>query len=95
MFDPSFLLFLLKWTAVIAIILHIRRQAIQIDEGWMQHIIPVIFLWWLVYPLWLFLWPGMYRPGRYGKDPETYIPKLRAKRRISAKSKKRLEINPE
>ena len=80
---------ILHLVIVIAILIHIRKEAKLIGEDWAHLILPVIFFWWLVYPLWLFLWPGMHRPSRRGKDPETYLQPTWARRRVAEKNKNR------
>jgi hypothetical protein len=79
---------LLYLIVVVAILIHIRSEARRIGESWGHLIIPTIFFWWLVYPLWLFLWPGMHRPSRRGKDPETYLAMTWARRRVDRLGKR-------
>jgi len=79
--DPFNLLLPLKFLIYFTILWHIRREAKQIGEKWLHMILLVWFFWWLVYPLWLFLWPGMHRPSRSGQAPESYLPIVAARKR--------------
>ena len=64
------------------ILWQIRREATRLREKWMHLIIPTIFLWWIVYPLWLFLWPGLHRASRTQGPLERHFPVLWAKKRL-------------
>ena len=72
---------LIHLVAVVVVLCHIRSQAQRIGEPWKYLILPTVFLWWLIYPLWLFVWPGMLRPSRIGRNPEEYLSITWAKRR--------------
>jgi len=83
MLDPfTLLLSFLNLVIVVAIILHIRDEARRIGEPWAHMILLVVFFWWLVYPLWLLLWPGLHRDGRQGRNPENFLRATWARKRI-------------
>jgi hypothetical protein len=72
---------LLNLAITVFVLFRIRKEALALGEPWRHLILPVWFMWWLVYPLWLFLWPGLHRPRRFRQLPEEFLPIVWARKK--------------